>query len=65
MSEKLFGVHSGAYWKRVLARVPVATLIWFFALLIPYYGIVNSLMGDHSLHPSRFQLLVAGGWQCI
>lgn len=46
MWEKLLGVHQGIYLVRVLARLPVALLLWFLALLLPFFGPLNSLIGS-------------------
>ncbi|XP_058077054.1 auxin transporter-like protein 1 [Magnolia sinica] len=44
--EKLVGVHlSNIFLLRALARVPVVLVIWFFALAIPFFGPINSIMG--------------------
>jgi hypothetical protein len=45
MWEKLLGIHEGIYVVRVIARVPIACLLWFLALLVPFFGPLNSLIG--------------------
>jgi auxin influx carrier (AUX1 LAX family) len=45
MWEKLLGIHEGNYVVRVIARVPIACLLWFLALLVPFFGPLNSLIG--------------------
>ena len=45
MWEKVLGVHEGHYLHRVIARIPIACLLWFLALLIPFFGPLNSLIG--------------------
>ena len=45
MWEKVLGVHEGRYILRVIARIPIACLLWFLALLIPFFGPLNSLIG--------------------
>lgn len=45
MWEKLLGIHQGRYLVRVVARLPVAFLLWFLALLLPFFGPLNSLIG--------------------
>ncbi|XP_077218757.1 auxin transporter-like protein 2 [Tasmannia lanceolata] len=44
--EKLVSVHlSRRFMLKALARVPVVLVIWFFALAIPFFGPINSIMG--------------------
>ena len=45
MWEKLLGIHEGHYLLRVVARVPIACVLWFLALLVPFFGPLNSLIG--------------------
>ncbi|EFN55688.1 hypothetical protein CHLNCDRAFT_133952 [Chlorella variabilis] len=45
MVEKLFKVHTGAYWKRLACRVPVGLLLWLIALAFPFFGVINDLLG--------------------
>lgn len=45
MAEKLFGVHSKAYPLRILARIPVAALVYFFGVAFPFYSVINAFMG--------------------
>eukprot|EP00252_Welwitschia_mirabilis_P025465 TRINITY_DN7956_c0_g2_i1.p1 TRINITY_DN7956_c0_g2~~TRINITY_DN7956_c0_g2_i1.p1 ORF type:complete len:321 (+),score=-14.45 TRINITY_DN7956_c0_g2_i1:248-1210(+) len=46
MWEKLLGVHASHYLIRVISRIPVALLLWFLALLFPFFGPLNSMMGS-------------------
>ncbi|KAJ7526716.1 hypothetical protein O6H91_16G019600 [Diphasiastrum complanatum] len=46
MWEKLLGIHQSIYILRVIARIPVALLLWFLALLLPFFGPLNSLIGS-------------------
>uniref|UniRef100_A0A0C9RQK5 TSA: Wollemia nobilis Ref_Wollemi_Transcript_23155_1695 transcribed RNA sequence n=1 Tax=Wollemia nobilis TaxID=56998 RepID=A0A0C9RQK5_9CONI len=46
MWEKLLGVHQSHYLIRVIARLPVAILLWFLALLFPFFGPLNSIIGS-------------------
>lgn len=43
--EKGVGVHTRRYIMRLIARIPISMVIWFFALAIPFFGLINSLMG--------------------
>ncbi|GAB4818758.1 hypothetical protein N2152v2_005804 [Parachlorella kessleri] len=45
MVEKAFKVHTGAYWKRVACRLPVALLLWLIALAFPFFGVINDILG--------------------
>lgn len=45
MVEKRFGVHTGAYWKRVACRVPVGAILWLIALAFPFFGVINDVLG--------------------
>lgn len=46
MWEKLLHVHQSHYMIRVIARLPVAILLWFLALLFPFFGPLNSIIGS-------------------
>eukprot|EP01018_Ginkgo_biloba_P029518 Gb_22661 [translate_table: standard] len=46
MWEKVLGVHQSHYLIRVVSRLPVAILLWFLALLFPFFGPLNSLIGS-------------------
>lgn len=46
MWEKYWGVHQAPFWTRVLVRLPVGILLWFLALLIPFFGPLNSVIGS-------------------
>ncbi|CAM6122191.1 unnamed protein product [Calypogeia fissa] len=52
--EKAAGVHTGRYILRIFARIPIVLSIWFIALAIPFYGLINSLVGAF--------LVTAGGY---
>uniref|UniRef100_A0A383W752 Amino acid transporter transmembrane domain-containing protein n=1 Tax=Tetradesmus obliquus TaxID=3088 RepID=A0A383W752_TETOB len=43
--EKLLRVHYKPNWIRLPARIPVALFVWFIALAIPFFGVVNDLLG--------------------
>lgn len=45
MWEKLLHVHQARYFVRVIVRLPVALLLWLLALLFPFFGPLNSLIG--------------------
>jgi auxin influx carrier (AUX1 LAX family) len=45
MWEKYWGLHQAHYLKRVLIRIPIGILLWFFALMIPFFGPLNSIIG--------------------
>ncbi|CAK0736775.1 hypothetical protein CVIRNUC_000801 [Coccomyxa viridis] len=45
ITEKALRVHHKPFYIRVPCRYPVALLIWFCALLAPYYGTLNALIG--------------------
>ncbi|EFJ07500.1 hypothetical protein SELMODRAFT_133400 [Selaginella moellendorffii] len=45
--EKFLGVHhKQCYIMKVIARVPVILGIWFVALMIPFFGPINSIVGS-------------------
>ncbi|GLJ38158.1 hypothetical protein SUGI_0776840 [Cryptomeria japonica] len=46
MWEKVIGVHSSKYLIRVISRLPVSILLWFLALLVPFFGPLNSMIGS-------------------
>ncbi|KAH9309620.1 hypothetical protein KI387_037531, partial [Taxus chinensis] len=46
MWEKVIGVHSSKYWIRVICRLPVTIILWFLALLVPFFGPLNSMIGS-------------------
>ncbi|KAJ7539531.1 hypothetical protein O6H91_11G098800 [Diphasiastrum complanatum] len=43
--EKLLGIHPAKFYIRVIVRVPVVLVVWFFALMIPFFGPINSVVG--------------------
>lgn len=43
--EKAVGVHTRRFILRVLSRLPVVALMWFFALAVPFFGPINSILG--------------------
>lgn len=43
--EKAVGVHTGWYIWRTVVRIPVVLAIWVVALAIPFFGLINSVMG--------------------
>lgn len=47
--EKVLGVHTvrRAYLLKSLSRVPIVLIVWFFALAIPFFGPINSMMGAY------------------
>ena len=45
MVEKLCRVHHKGYALRVTARIPLALFVWFLALLLPFFGVINDLLG--------------------
>jgi len=46
MWEKYWGLHQAHYLKRVLIRLPIGILLWFIALMIPFFGPLNSIIGS-------------------
>lgn len=46
MWEKVLGVHGSTYLIRVVCRVPVALLLCLLALVFPFFGPLNSLIGS-------------------
>ena len=46
MSEKLFRVHTKPMYLRSLARIPVSLLVWLVSTAFPFYGTINSLIGE-------------------
>lgn len=46
MWEKLLHVHQSHYLVRIVARIPVAILLWFLALMFPFFGPLNSVIGS-------------------
>lgn len=54
MWEKLLHVHKARYIVRVICRLPVALLLWFLALLIPFFGPLNSMIGAFIMSFSVF-----------
>jgi auxin influx carrier (AUX1 LAX family) len=49
MVEKLCRVHrkegGAGYALRVAARVPLALFVWLLALMLPFFGVINDLLG--------------------
>lgn len=45
LCEKAVGVHTKAFFLRILARIPVVAAMCFFALLLPFFGPINSIIG--------------------
>ncbi|CAM6113865.1 unnamed protein product [Calypogeia fissa] len=43
--EKIVGVHNGRYIWRTLVRIPLVLAVWVVALAIPFFGLINSVMG--------------------
>lgn len=46
MWEKFWGLHQAHYLIRVLVRIPIGILLWFIALMIPFFGPLNSIIGS-------------------
>merc|ERR1712130_281884 len=44
MFEKLVGTHHKPLWIRLPSRIPVTAILFFIAILIPFFGPVNSIM---------------------
>ncbi|EFJ35892.1 hypothetical protein SELMODRAFT_78094 [Selaginella moellendorffii] len=45
--EKFLGVHHSKYYiLRAIARIPVVLAIWFIAIMIPFFGPINSAVGS-------------------
>ncbi|KAJ7519732.1 hypothetical protein O6H91_20G053800 [Diphasiastrum complanatum] len=45
--EKVLGVHHSKHFMlRAAARTPVALSMWFFSLMIPFFGSINSAVGS-------------------
>ncbi|EFJ24904.1 hypothetical protein SELMODRAFT_100516 [Selaginella moellendorffii] len=47
MWEKLLGVHHSKkhYIVKSLSRIPIVLVIWFIAIMIPFFGPINSVVG--------------------
>ena len=45
MVEKLCRVHHKGYALRVASRLPLALFVGFLALLLPFFGVINYLLG--------------------
>lgn len=46
IAEKAFGVHeNGRYLIKVLVRLIPALFVWFVALMLPFFGVINDLIG--------------------
>ncbi|EIE19348.1 hypothetical protein COCSUDRAFT_19779, partial [Coccomyxa subellipsoidea C-169] len=45
MWEKLVGTHDKPLWIRLPSRLPVALLVWFFALIFPFFDTINAVQG--------------------
>eukprot|EP00775_Hariotina_reticulata_P005826 gene5826-6067_t len=45
MFEKLTRTHYKSLWCRLPSRLPVALFVWFIALLLPFFGVINDLLG--------------------
>ncbi|XP_047045823.1 auxin transporter-like protein 2 [Lolium rigidum] len=44
--EKAIGMHhTGSIFLRALARLPIVVPIWFFAIIFPFFGPINSAVG--------------------
>jgi auxin influx carrier (AUX1 LAX family) len=44
--EKAIGMHhTGSVFLRALARLPIVVPIWFFAIIFPFFGPINSAVG--------------------
>ncbi|KAG0629728.1 hypothetical protein M758_1G125400 [Ceratodon purpureus] len=46
LCEKAAGVHTRRFFLRVLCRIPVVAIMFFFALAVPFFGPINSLLGS-------------------
>ena len=46
MWEKLWGVHQSHYLKRIAVRIPIGCLLWLLALMFPFFGPLNSMIGS-------------------
>lgn len=46
MWEKAIRTHTKPYWIRLPSRLPIALLIWFIAVLLPFYSLVNSFFAS-------------------
>ncbi|EFJ32775.1 hypothetical protein SELMODRAFT_85340 [Selaginella moellendorffii] len=45
--EKLLGIHrSKNYWLKAVSRIPVVLLVWFFAIMTPFTGLIDSIVGS-------------------
>ncbi|CAM6085736.1 unnamed protein product [Calypogeia fissa] len=56
MWEKLWGIHSAWFPLRAVARLPVAGFLWFLAILIPFFGPLNSIVGALFMSFSTFMI---------
>lgn len=54
MWEKVCGVHQSHYLKRVACRVPIGLLLWLLALMFPFFGPLNSMIGSMFMSFSVF-----------
>jgi auxin influx carrier (AUX1 LAX family) len=45
MWEKLVRTHRRGLGIKLASRVPVGLLVWFIALLVPFFGVINDLLG--------------------
>lgn len=43
--EKLIHTHTKSLWIRLPSRLPVWGLIYLLALMFPFYGVINSVIG--------------------
>lgn len=43
--EKMAGVHTNHYFRRILVRAFVVGAHWFVALAVPFFGPINSVLG--------------------
>ena len=46
MWEKLWGLHQAHYLKRIAVRIPIGCLLWLLALMFPFFGPLNSVIGS-------------------
>lgn len=56
MWEKLWEMHSAWFPLRAVVRLPVAGFLWFLALLLPFFGPLNSIIGALFMSFSTFML---------
>lgn len=52
--EKLLGLHQARFLVRTIVRLPVVLFLWFLALMVPFFGPLNSLIGSLLLSFSTY-----------